>query len=75
MDIKVITGLIGSAIAIGSLFVFQGQLIQRVDTLESRSAPNTKIIEQDIADLKSEVAVLKTIIEEMRQKEINPLMR
>tara|TARA_X000001388_G_scaffold76059_1_gene72375 strand:+ start:2604 stop:2831 length:228 start_codon:yes stop_codon:yes gene_type:complete len=75
LDIKVITGLIGSAIAIGSLFVFQGQLIQRVDTLESRSAPNTKIIEQDIADLKSEVAVLKTIIEEMRQKEINPLMR
>lgn len=75
MDIKVITGLIGSAIAIGSLFIFQGQLIQRVDTLESRSAPNTKIIEQDIADLKSEVAVLKTIIEEMRQKEINPLMR
>jgi hypothetical protein len=75
LDIKVITGLIGSAIAIGSLFIFQGQLIQRVDTLESRSAPNTKIIEQDIADLKSEVAVLKTIIEEMRQKEINPLMR
>ena len=75
MDIKVITGMIGSAIAIGSLFIFQGQLIQRVDTLESRSAPNTKIIEQDIADLKSEVAVLKTIIEEMRQKEINPLMR
>ncbi len=74
MDIKVITGLIGSAIAIGSLFVFQGQLIQRVDTLESRSSPNTKVIEQDISDLKSEVAVLKTIIEEMKSKE-NPLMR
>jgi len=74
LDIKVITGLIGSAIAIGSLFVFQGQLIQRVDTLESRSSPNTKVIEQDISDLKSEVAVLKTIIEEMKSKE-NPLMR
>lgn len=74
MDIKIITGLIGSAIAIGSLFVFQGQLIQRVDTLESRSSPNTKVIEQDISDLKSEVAVLKTIIEEMKSKE-NPLMR
>lgn len=74
MDIKIITGLIGSTIAIGSLFVFQGQLIQRVDTLESRSSPNTKVIEQDISDLKSEVAVLKTIIEEMKSKE-NPLMR
>jgi len=74
LDIKIITGLIGSTIAIGSLFVFQGQLIQRVDTLESRSSPNTKVIEQDISDLKSEVAVLKTIIEEMKSKE-NPLMR
>ena len=74
MDIKVITGLIGSAIAIGSLFVFQGQLIQRVDTLESRSAPDTKVIEQDITELKSDIAVLKTKIEEMRANE-NPLAR
>lgn len=74
MDIKVITGLIGSAIAIGSLFVFQGQLIQRVDTLESRSAPDTKVIEQDITELKSDIAVLKTKIAEMRANE-NPLAR
>ena len=74
MDIKVITGLIGSAIAIGSLFVFQGQLIQRVDTLESRSAPDTKVIEQDITELKSDIEVLKTKIEEMRANE-NPLAR
>jgi hypothetical protein len=74
LDIKVITGLIGSAIAIGSLFVFQGQLIQRVDTLESRSAPDTKVIEQDITELKSDIAVLKTKIEEMRANE-NPLAR
>lgn len=74
MDIKIITGLIGSAIAIGSLFVFQGQLIQRVDTLESRSAPDTKVIEQDITELKSDIAVLKTKIAEMRANE-NPLAR
>jgi hypothetical protein len=74
LDIKVITGLIGSAIAIGSLFVFQGQLIQRVDTLESRSAPDTKVIEQDITELKSDIAVLKTKIAEMRANE-NPLAR
>ena len=74
MDIKVITGLIGSAIAIGSLFVFQGQLIQRVDTLESRSAQDTKVIEQDITELKSDIEVLKTKIEEMRANE-NPLAR
>jgi len=74
LDIKIITGLIGSAIAIGSLFVFQGQLIQRVDTLESRSAPDTKVIEQDITELKSDIAVLKTKIAEMRANE-NPLAR
>ena len=36
MDIKTITGAIGAVIAIASLFVFQGQLIQRVEVLESK---------------------------------------
>lgn len=75
MDIKIITGIVGLVITLGSLFVFQGQLIQRIDVLESKSAPDTTIIEQDIATLKSEVAVLKTKIEEMKAKNSNPLMR
>jgi len=75
LDIKIITGIVGLVITLGSLFVFQGQLIQRIDVLESKSAPDTTIIEQDIATLKSEVAVLKTKIEEMKAKNSNPLMR
>jgi hypothetical protein len=57
------------------LFVFQGQLIQRIDVLESKSAPDTTIIEQDVANLKSEVAVLKAKIEDIKAKENNPLLR
>lgn len=75
MDIKIITGIVGLVITLGSLFVFQGQLIQRIDVLESKSAPDTTIIEQDVANLKSEVAVLKTKIEDMKAKESNPLLR
>ena len=42
MDIKVITGAIGLIITIGGLFIFQGQLIQRIDVLESHKAVNIK---------------------------------
>ena len=42
MDIKTIAGIVGLVITIGGLFVFQGQLIQRVDVLEAKSAPHQK---------------------------------
>ena len=35
MDIKVITGAVGLVITLGGLFVYQGQLIQRVEVLEA----------------------------------------
>ena len=54
MDIKTIAGIIGLVITIGGLFVFQGQLIQRVDVLEAKSAPDIKPLEQDIAVNKAE---------------------
>jgi hypothetical protein len=75
MDIKIITGLIGSAIAIGSLFVFQGQLINRVENLESKSAPDINPIVQEISENKKNIAVLRKDIEQLREKNSNPLLR
>jgi len=68
MDIKTIATGIGIVITIASLFVFQGQLIQRVEVLEERSIPN-------IAPLEKELSVLKTQVEEIKARNSNPLMR
>ncbi len=73
MDIKVITGAIGLVITLGGLFVYQGQLIQRVEVLEAKSAPNIKPLEQDIAINKAEIAVLKAKVEEIKARSDNPL--
>jgi|TARA_A100001515_G_C4457473_1_gene172429 hypothetical protein len=61
MDIKTITGAIGAIIAIASLFVFQGQLIQRVEVLESK-----------MVDPK-EITAIKKDIESLQKKNKNPL--
>lgn len=73
MDIKVITGAIGLVITIGGLFIFQGQLIQRIDVLESHKAVNIKPLEQQIAVNKAEIAVLNAVIGEMKARSDNPL--
>ena len=68
MDIKVIAGILGIAISLGSLFVFQGQLIQRVEVLESKSVP-------DITPLEKELSILRTELEGLKARNSNPLMR
>ena len=73
MDIKIITGAVGLVITLGGLFVYQGQLIQRVDVLEARSAPDIKPLVQDIAVNKAEIAVLKAKVEEIKARSDNPL--
>ena len=73
MDIKTVTGIVGLVITIGGLFVFQGQLIQRVDVLEAKSTPDIKPLEQDIAINKAEIAVIKAKIEEIKARSDNPL--
>jgi|TARA_R100000353_G_scaffold155662_1_gene114596 cell division protein FtsB len=73
VDIKLITGIIGLVITIGGLFVYQGQLIQRVEVLESKTAPNIKPLEQDIAINKAEIAVLKAKVDEIKARNDNPL--
>ncbi len=73
MDIKTIAGIVGLVITIGSLFVFQGQLIQRIDVLEAQSAPDIKPLEQNIAINKAEIAVLNAKVNEMKARSDNPL--
>ena len=40
MDIKTITGAVGLVITLGGLLIYQGQLIERVEVLEAKTAPN-----------------------------------
>ncbi len=68
MDIKTIATGIGLVITFAGLFVFQGQLIQRIDVLESKSAPDIKPLEQQIAINEAEIKVLNTIVSEMKAK-------
>ena len=75
MDIKVISGVVGVVFTFGALFIQVGEALNRLSALEGKSAPDTTIIEQDVADLKSEVAILRTKIEEIKAKNSNPLMR
>ena len=75
MDIKLISVIVGVVFTFGALFVQVGEVLNRLSALEGKSAPDTTIIEQDVNTLKSEVAVLKTKIEEMKAKNSNPLMR
>ena len=73
MDIKTITGAVGLVITLGGLLIYQGQLIERVEVLEAKTAPNIKPLEQDIAINKAEIAVLKAKVDEMKVRSDNPL--
>jgi|TARA_A100001388_G_C28745782_1_gene489386 hypothetical protein len=76
MDIKTIAGIVGLAITIGGLFVFQGQLIERVEVLESKVV-DTKPIEKEIIaikkDIEKEIIAIKKDIEQLQKKSSNPL--
>ena len=65
MDIKTIATGLGLVITIAGLFVFQGQLIERVEVLESKVV-DTKPIEKEIIAIKKD-------IEQLQNKSKNPL--
>jgi|TARA_E500000318_G_C3559908_1_gene212935 ATP-dependent protease ClpP protease subunit len=82
VDIKTITGAVGLVITLGGLLIFQGKLIERVEVLEARQAPDLKPLEQTISgqtkDIQinaAEIKVLKTVIDEMKARSDNPLAR
>ena len=65
MDVKTIATGVGLVITIAGLFVFQGQLIERVEVLESKVV-DTKPIEKEIIAIKKD-------IEQLQNKSRNPL--
>ena len=65
MDIKTIATGIGLLITISGLILYQGQLIERVEVLESQVV-DTKPIEKDIIAIKKD-------IEQLQKKTRNPL--
>jgi|TARA_R100000388_G_C7232684_1_gene155717 hypothetical protein len=65
VDIKTIATGIGLLITISGLILFQGQLIERVEVLESQVV-DTKPIEKDIIAIKKD-------IEQLQKKTRNPL--
>ena len=65
MDIKTIATGVGLVNTIAGLFVFQGQLIERVEVLESKVV-DTKPIEKEIIAIKKD-------IEQLQNKSRNPL--
>jgi len=75
LDIKIISGIVAIIFTFGTLFVQVGEVLTRLSAVEGRSSVDTTVIEKDVANLKSEVAVLKTKIDSMRAKESNPLLR
>ena len=73
MDIKSILGIIGLVITLGGMMVTVGKIMNRLDVVEARSAPNIKPLEQSIAINKAEIAVLKSQVVEIKARSDNPL--
>jgi hypothetical protein len=65
VDIKTIASGIAVLVTISGLILFQGQLIERVEVLESQVV-DTKPIEKDIIAIKKD-------IEQLQKKTRNPL--
>lgn len=74
MDIKIIAGIVSVIFTFGALFVQVGEVLTRLSALEGRGSVDTTVIEQDIAQMKSDIAVLETKIEEIKSND-NPLAR
>jgi hypothetical protein len=65
VDIKTIASGIAVLVTVSGLILFQGQLIERVEVLESQVV-DTKPIEKDIIAIKKD-------IEQLQKKTRNPL--
>lgn len=73
MDIKAILGIVGLIITLGGMMITVGKIVNRLDVVEARSAPNIKPLVADIAINKGEIAVLKSKIDEIKARADNPL--
>ena len=75
MDIKSILGIIGLVITLGGMMVTVGKIMNRLDVVEARSAPDIKPIVAAIAINRGEIAVLKAKVDEIKARSDNPLQQ
>ncbi len=68
MDFKTIGAVLGLVITLGGLFVQVGQILNRLEVVESRTVP-------DITPLEKELSILRTELEGLKARNSNPLMR
>ena len=73
MGVKEWLGIGSLIITLLGFAIFQGKLIERIDVLESKSAPDIKPLEQRIAVNEAEIKVLDAVVKEMKQRQNNPL--
>ena len=73
MDIKAILGIIGLVITLGGMMVTVGTIMNRLDVMEAKSAPDVKPIVADIGINKAEISVLNAKVNEMKARSDNPL--
>ena len=64
MDIKVIAGIVGLIMTFGGLFVQVGTVMNRLEVLEAKSTPDITPLKQELADIKEQIAVLRTKVEQ-----------
>jgi hypothetical protein len=69
MDIKTIGAIVALLFTVGGLFIQIGEILNRLEVVESVSAPDISPIKDDIANIKKEMAVLENDVKRLK----NPL--
>ena len=69
MDIKTIGAIVALLFTVGGLFIQIGEILNRLEVVESVSAPDISTIKDDIANIKKEMAVLENDVKRLK----NPL--
>ncbi len=69
MDIKTIGAIVALLFTVGGLFIQIGEIMNRLEVVESVSAPDISPIKDDIANIKKEMAVLENDVKRLK----NPL--
>ena len=69
MDIKTIGAIVALLFTVGGLFIQIGEILNRLEVVESVSAPDISQIKDDISNIKKEMAVLENDVKRLK----NPL--
>lgn len=75
MDIKAILGIVGLVITLGGMMITVGGVMNRLEVIESMSAPDIKPLVANIAINKAEIAVLNSKVNEIKARSDNPLQQ